>query len=445
MTISSEQRPARVSVTNQAGEALSSRWEWVERAVWTERMLEALEKGVKGGVWFSLIDKVYRPKTLMAAWRRVRTAGGAAGSDRQSLEQFESRLDINLAKLQEELETATYQPRPIRRTYIDKPGSKEKRPLGIPTVRDRVVQTALKMVLEPIFEWEFVPTSFGFRPGQGCKDALRRVEELMRAGYTWVIDADLERYFETIPHERLMGEIKRHIADGRVLDLIEGFLKQEILEDLHYWTPEKGTPQGAVISPLLSNIYLHEVDKQVRSAGYEMVRYADDFVILCQSQQEAQAALARVSELVGERGLSLHADKTSVVATHEAGQGFDFLGYRFENGTRRPRKKSLKKFKDAIRHKTRRSNGRSMAAIIRDVNRTNIGWFGYFKHSNWRTFAPLDGWIRRRLRSILRQYAKKKGIARGWDNIRWPNQYFRDLGYFSLYDAHQSLRQSSRG
>ena len=440
MTIKREQRPARVSETKQAGEA---RWDWVERAVWTDRMLEALEKGVKGGVWFSLIDKVYRPKTLMAAWRRVRAAGGAAGTDRQSLKAFERRLDANLAKLHEELKTATYRPRPIRRCYIDKPGSKEKRPLGIPAVRDRVVQTALKMVLEPIFEWEFVPTSFGFRPGQGCKDALRRVEGLMRAGYTWVIDADLKHYFETIPHERLMGEIKRHIADSRVLDLIEGFLKQQILEDLRYWTPEKGTPQGAVISPLLSNIYLHEVDKQVRLAGYEMVRYADDFVILCRSQQEAKAALAGVSALVGERGLSLHADKTSVVATHEVGQGFDFLGYHFENGTRWPRKKSLKKFKDAIRRKTRRSNGRNIAAIIRDVNRTSIGWFGYFKHSNWKTFAPLDGWIRRRLRSILRKYGKKKGIARGRDNIRWPNQYFRDLGYFSLYDAHQSLRQSS--
>jgi RNA-directed DNA polymerase len=408
-------------------------------------MLEALEKGVQGGVWFSLIDKVYRPKTLAAAWRRVRAAGGAAGSDRQSLKAFESRLDINLAKLQEELELATYQPRPIRRTYIDKPGSKEKRPLGIPAVRDRVVQTALKMVLEPIFEWEFMPTSFGFRPGQGCKDALRRVEGLMRAGYTWVIDADLKHYFETIPHERLMNEIKRRIADSRILDLIEGFLKQQILEDLRYWTPEKGTPQGAVISPLLSNIYLHEVDKQVRLAGYEMVRYADDFVILCRSQQEAKAALARVSELVDERGLSLHADKTSVVATHEVGQGFDFLGYHFENGTRWPRKKSLKKFKDAIRSKTRRSNGRSIAAIIRGVNQTSIGWYGYFKHSNWKTFRPLDGWIRRRLRSILRRYDKKKGIARGKDNIRWPNQYFRDLGYFSLYDAHQTLLQSSRG
>ena len=442
--MSCEERPAAVpGRAIQAGEAAPARWGWVEHTVWTDRMLEALERGVKGGVWFSLIDKVYRAKTLAAAWHRVRAAGGAAGSDRESLKQFESRLDTNLAKLQEELQTARYRPRPIRRVYIDKPGSLDKRPLGIPAVRDRVVQTALKMVLEPIFEWEFMPTSFGFRPGRGCKDALRRVEGLMRGGYTWVIDADLKRYFETIPHDRLMKEVKRQIADGRILDLIEGYLKQAILEDLQYWTPEKGTPQGAVISPLLSNIYLHEVDKQVSAAGYEMVRYADDFVILCKSRHEAQPALALLTHLSGERGLSLHADKTCLVATHEMGQGFDFLGYHFGNGTRWPGKKSRRKFKDAIRAKTRRSNGRSMAAIIRDVNQTNIGWFGYFKHSNGKTFKPLDGWIRRRLRSILRGYAKRKGIARGMDNIRWPNQYFRELGYFSLYDAHQSLLQSS--
>jgi len=439
-----EGKPAAVSQrTKQGGKACSERWSWVERTVWTERMLEALENGVKGGVWFSLIDKVYRRTTLDAAWKRVRQAGGAPGSDRQSLKAFESRLEVNLTQLQEELQKGTYRPRPIRRTYIDKPGSKEKRPLGIPTVRDRVVQTALKMALEPIWEREFMPTSFGFRPGLGCKDALKRVVELMREGYTWVIDADLKSYFETIPHDRLMAKIRRHIADSRILDLIEGFLKQQILEDLTYWTPEKGAPQGAVISPLLSNVYLHEMDERVKAAGYEMVRYADDLVILCKNYQEAKEALSLATELTAELGLALHADKTSVVATHEEGQGFDFLGYHFENGTRWPRKKSLKKFKDTIRSKTRRSNGCSMRTIIQNVNKTSMGWFGYFKHSHWTTFKPLDGWIRRRLRSILRGYNKEKGISRGKDNIRWPNKLFQDLGYFSLYDAHRALLQSS--
>ena len=441
--IACESKPAPVPArTKQAGEARPG-WEWVERTVWTERMLEALERGVKGGVWFSLIDKVYRPQVLLQAWRQVKGKGRAVGSDQQSLEQFEEQLEANLAKLEEELRTGSYRPRPIRRVYIDKPGSKAKRPLGIPAVRDKVVQTALKMVIEPIFEHEFIDTSFGFRPGRGCKEALRRVERLLKAGDSWVVDADLKSYFESIGHERLMVELRQRIADGRVLDLIEGFLKQQILEDLRLWTPETGSPQGAVISPLLSNMYLHEVDKAMKMAGYEMIRYADDFVILCKSQSEAEAALSRVSELLHERGLSLHAEKTSLVNTLQPGQGFDFLGYHFEKGTRWPRQKSLKKFKDAIRRKTPRRNGRSLAEIIADINKTNQGWFEYFKHSHWTTFKPLDGWIRRRLRSILRGYRKAKGISRGKDQVRWPNQYFQGLGYFSLYDAHRALLQSS--
>ena len=442
--ITSENKPATVSErTTQAGEAHADQWDWVERTVWTDRMLEALDKGVKGGVWFSLIDKVYRPRVLMAAWFQVRGKGRAVGADHQSLEQFEEQLTTNLAKLETELCTQTYRPRPIRRTFIPKLGSKEKRPLGIPAVRDKVVQTALKMVIEPIFEREFIDTSHGFRPGRGCKDALRKVERLLKAGYTWVVDADLKSYFETIRHGRLMMELQQRIADSRVLELIESFLKQQILEDLKQWTPEAGSPQGAVISPLLSNIYLHEVDKAMKAAGYEMVRYADDFVILCKSQQEAEAALARVTELVEQKRLTLHADKTSMVNTQQPGQSFEFLGYHFEKGSRWPRKKSLNKFKDTIRRKTKRSNGRSMAEIIDDVNKTSEGWFEYFKHSHWKTFKPLDGWIRRRFRTILRGYTKGKGISRGKDNIRWPNQYFRDLGYFSLYDAHRALIQSS--
>jgi RNA-directed DNA polymerase len=441
-----ESNPAAVSTrTKQAGETHADQWDWVERTAWTERMLEALEKGVKGGVWYSLMDKVYRPEVLFAAWQQVKRKGRAIGSDQQSLEQFEKHLESNLAKLEAELRTGRYRPRPIRRIYIEKPGSNSKRPLGIPSVRDKVVQTALKMVIEPIFEHEFMPTSFGFRPGRGCKDALRRVERLLKAGYTWVVDADLKSYFDTILHDHLIKDVQRHIADSRVLGMIEGYLKQQILEDLKHWSPQTGTPQGAVVSPLLSNIYLHEVDKSMESAGYEMVRYADDFVILCKGRAEAEAALALVTDLVQARGLSLHGEKTSLVDTRQSGQGFDFLGYHFEKGSRWPSNKSLKKFKDTIRRKTRRSNGRSMTVIISDVNTTTKGWFEYFKHSHWTTFKPLDGWIRRRFRSILRGYKKGKGISRGKDHIRWPNKYFRDLGYFSLYDAHRTLLQSSRG
>jgi RNA-directed DNA polymerase len=444
MSVPNEAQPAPVSETAmQAGETRPDQWAWVERSVWTERMLEALEKGVKGGVWFSLIDKVYRPSTLYAAWLSVKANKGSAGSDHQSIEAFERNLTQNLGKLEEEIRSGQYRPRPIRRVYIDKPGSKDKRPLGIPTVRDRVVQAALRLVIEPIWEKEFVSHSYGFRPGLGCKDALREVEVLLKAGYTWVVDADLKSYFDSIPHAGLMNELRRFIADGRVLDLLEGFLKQDILEDLALWTPEQGTPQGAVISPLLSNLYLHPVDMAMAGAGFRMIRYADDFVLLCRSQAESQAGLELVRKLTAARGLSLHPEKTRLVDAQLTGVGFDFLGYHFEGGTRWPRKKSLRNFKDTIRRKTGRSKGSSLAAIVVDVNRTCRGWFEYFKHSNRWTFRPLDGWIRRRLRSLLRRQHKLKGISGGYDNIRWPNRFFRDLGLFSLEVAHRTLTQSS--
>lgn len=442
--IGDEQNPVEVSEkATQAGETRPTEWTWVERSVWTERMLEALEKGVKGGVWFSLIDKVYRPETLRRAFVRVKANKGSAGTDHQTIAQFERKLEENLAKLHEELRTGTYRPRPIRRVYIDKPGSRGKRPLGIPSVRDRVVQAALRMVVEPIFERRFAPQSYGFRPKRGCKDALRRVERLLKAGYAFVVDADLQAYFDSIPHESLMREVRKDIADGRVLELIEMFLTQGVLEGLEVWTPEQGTPQGAVISPLLANLYLDPVDEAMAQAGFEMVRYADDFVILCQSREEAEAALNLVHRLTAERGLTLHPEKTRLVDARLPGVGFDFLGYHFERGTRWPRKKSLKKVKDAIRAKTKRSNGHSLERIIRDVNRTLVGWFEYFKHSHKWTFPGLDGWIRRRLRSILRKRAKLRGISRGRDHQRWPNAFFRDHGLFSLGDAHRAHFQSS--
>jgi RNA-directed DNA polymerase len=355
---------------------------------------------------------------------------------------FESDCATNLARLGEEIHTDTYCPRPIRRTYIDKPGSKEKRPLGIPTVRDRVTQTAVSLVIEPILEREFAPHSYGFRPGRGCKDALREVDRLLKAGYTYVVDADIKAYFDSIPHEPLMAEVRKYIADGRVLALIEAYLKQDILEELALWTPETGTPQGAVLSPLLANLYLHPVDVAMAEAGYQMIRYADDFVILCRSREEAENALDTVRTMLTERGLALHPDKTRLVDTTTPEGGFDFLGYRFEQGTRFPRKKSLKKFKDAIREKTKRTSGASLAAIIGDVNSTLRGWLEYFKHSRERTFPPLDGWVRRRLRSILRKRSKRQGISLGYDHIRWPNKFFQAHGLFSLEAAHVALRQS---
>ena len=429
--------PARAT---RAGET-SDRWSWVEPSVWTPRMLVALEQGVKGGKWYSLMDKVYAPDTLEASFNEVAENKGAAGVDHVTIERFARDRDANLKSLSEALRNGSYRPQAIRRHYIPKPGTQEKRPLGIPTVRDRVVQTALRKVLEPIFERDFAAQSYGFRPQRGCKDALRRVDELLKAGYIHVVDADLKSYFDTIPKDRLLTLLKQKVVDGRILTLIEGFLEQSVLDGAREWTPEQGTPQGAVISPLLSNIYLDSLDHLMAQRGFEMVRYADDFVVLCRSRQEAEAALVEVQQWTASAGLTLHPTKTRVV---NARKGFEFLGYRFAVGKRWPRDKSLRKFKDTIRAKTKRTSGHSLRGIITDTNRTLRGWFEYFKHSHSTTFEPIDGWVRRRLRSILRKRHRGKSISHGYDHIKWPNAFFARHGLFSLQQAYAQARQSSR-
>src|SRR5271157_2673915 len=354
MAKSTEEQPEAVSEkARRAGEILR-RWCWVEPLVWTMRMLTALEQGVKGGKWFSLIDKVHPERILRAAFSQVAANKGAAGVDHVTVKMFDERLEENLKKLSEDLQSGHYRPQQIRRHYIPKPGSKEKRPLGIPTVRDRVVQTALRAVLEPIFERDFAAHSYGFRPNRGCKDALRRVDGLLAKGYHWIVDADLKSYFDTIPHSHLLARVKEKIADGRVLELLKAFLTQRVMETAEGWAPEEGTPQGAVVSPLLSNIYLDPLDQQMAQRGYEMIRYADDFVILCRSEAEARVALAEVQAWTASAGLTLHPTKTRIVDARLAG-GFDFLGYHFAAGKRWPRAKSLGKFKDTIRSKTRRT------------------------------------------------------------------------------------------
>ncbi|WP_269434389.1 reverse transcriptase domain-containing protein [Vineibacter terrae] len=312
----------------------------------------------------------------------------------------------------------------------------------MPTVRDRVVQTALRMVVEPIFEAGFAAQSYGFRPGRGCKDALRRVDGLLRAGYEHVVDVDLKSYFDTIPHDRLMALVGQKVSDGRILELVGQFLRQGILDGLAAWTPEGGTPQGAVISPLLSNIYLDPLDQLMAASGYEMVRYADDFVVLCRSEAEAAQALAMIGQWTAAAGLVLHPLKTRTVKARQ--QSFEFLGYRFEGGRRWPRAKSLTKFKDTVRAKTRRNSGHSLEAIIADLNPALRGWFNYFQHSYRTTFPSLDGWIHTRLRSVRRKRRKGKGIARGADHQRWPNAFFAKHGLFSLRAAHALTCQSSR-
>jgi RNA-directed DNA polymerase len=405
-------------------------------------MVSALDNGVKGGRWYSLMDKVYAPATLDAAWIRVLVNDGAAGVDGQSIKRFEARDEEYLTELEMALRNGSYRPQPIRRVEIPK-GDGRMRPLGIPTVKDRIVQTAVKLVIEPIFEATFRPTSYGFRPGRGCRDALREVARLIADGYTFVVDADFESYFDTIPHERLIRRVEEHVSDGRILDLLCSWLDQDILHGLQQWTPTAGTPQGAVISPLLANIYLHPLDELMEARGYRMVRYADDFVVLCKSHEEAEAALALVRAWVAENGLRLHPGKTHVGDCREAGQGFEFLGYRFEAGRRFVRRKSLDRLKETIRAKTRRSRGDSLERIIVDLNRPLRGWFAYFKHAHQRTFIVLDKFIRRRLRAVLRKQRKRPGFGATFnDHQRWPNSFFANAGLLALHTAWMDARHS---
>jgi len=404
-------------------------------------MLTALETGGNGGRWFSLMDKVWARATLEAAFRAVEANRGAPGADYQSIEIFGRDLDRNLDDLSRELREGRYRPSAVRRVWIDKPGGREKRPLGIPTVRDRVVQAALRMVLEPIFERDFAEHSYGFRPGRGCKNALRRVEELLHRGEVWVVDADLRSYFDTIPHGPLMRRVRERVTDGRVLELVGAFLTQRVMDGMDEWTPERGSPQGAVLSPLLSNIYLDPLDHEMAMAGLEMVRYADDLVVLCRSRAEAEAALERLRRWVGNAGLTLHPEKTRIVDARERG-GFDFLGYHFERGMKWPRRKSQRKLREALRAKTKRTSGQSLERIIAEIKPILRGWFEYFKHSHKSTFDAEDKWVRMRLRSILRRRAGRVGRGRGADHQRWPNAYFAKRGLYSLKAAHAQACQS---
>ena len=407
-------------------------------------MLAALQRGVKGGKWHSLIDKVYRLETLELGWAQVEKNAGAAGVDRMSVERFAQGRHRYLAELAQALRDGSYRPLPVRRVYI--PKGKKQRPLGIPAVKDRVVQAALKLVIEPIFEHEFEPRSYGFRQGLGCKDALREVDRHLIAGYFWVVDADLQSYFDTIPHDPLLAKVGNRIGDGHVMALIQGFLKQDIMENLKRWTPISGSPQGAVVSPLLANAYLHELDVEMREAGLVMVRYADDAVVLCRSREEAEVALARMRAWVSENGLTLNPDKTHVGDCRAEGQGFEFLGYRFEAGRRLVRKKSLMALRDKVRARTPRNRGGSIESVIASLNPTLKGWYAYFKQAHRFTFSSIDGFIRRRLRAMLRKQKHRPGQGRCLnDHKRWPNSFFADLGLFTMSGAHRLARQSRCG
>lgn len=416
---------------------LRLRWEWAEPTIWTDKMLTALENGVKGGKWFSLIDKIYSKSTLYLAWQKVRKNKGAAGVDAISIERFTAKEEKYLQELHIEIREGTYKPNAVKRVYIPK-GKGKTRPLGIPTVKDRIAQQAVKLVIEPIFEKIFIDSSYGFRPNKGAKDALREVDRLLKEGYNWVVDADLASYFDTIPHDNLMGKVRNHISDKNLLGLIDKWLNQEIFEETKSWTPIQGTPQGAVLSPLLANLYLHDLDVQITNHDLKIVRYADDFVILTKSQKDAKIAMDLIQKWTEGNGLTIHPEKTHVCNWLVEEEGFDFLGYRFENGKKWIRHKSIMSFRDKVRMKTKRNCGKSIEKVIEDLNRTLKGWYNYFKHVSKYGLGTFDSFVRRRLRSILRSQNKRPGYGRTIkDHTTWPNSYFANLGLFSMEDARR--------
>lgn len=447
MTGTDEWNPPTVPAGDKPEGEVYGRWPWVERAVWKERMLETLERGPRNGVWHSLIDKVYAERTLWAAWATVRAKAGASGVDRQTVGMFERVALAQITKLAQELREDRYRPMPVRRVLIPKPGTNEPRPLGIPAVRDRIVQAALRMVLEPIFERDFARESFGFRPARSTHHALARVEQLLAEGYTQVVDADLKSYFDTIPHAALLARIHAKVVDGRILRLVERFLQAGVMEEHKGWAATLvGTPQGGVISPLLANIYLDGLDWKLHYGGWELVRYADDFVVLCRTREHAEAVLADVRLWCEQAGLQLHPAKTRLVDMSEPG-GFDFLGYHFERTHQWPRDKSVKKVRQKLHDLTRRTCGENLAELVRErINPVLRGWQQYFRRSsNGCTQAALDGYVRSRLRAILRKRQGKRGRSRGADHQRWPNSYFHALGLLCLEQLWLSSRPVPNG
>lgn len=372
----------------------------------------------------SLIDKVWNWKNLNEAWKKVKQNKGAGGVDRVSIEAFEANLEQNLNEIQRLLKQDRYVPNPVKRVYIPKPDG-TKRPLGIPTIRDRVVQQALKNVIEPIFEPEFLDSSFGYRPKKNAKQAIEQIEEIRDQGHDWVVDADIKAFFDTVDNEKLIDAVAERISDGRVLRLIRSFLEAGIMEQgLGLKESIIGVPQGGVISPLLANIYLHHLDVQMAELGYEMVRYADDFLVLCRDEEKAENALYHVKEILKDLELRLHPEKTKIKNFSE---GIDFLGFTVFLDHKVPQKEAVNRYKDVIRRVTRRSLPINLEMVIQRLNPIIIGWGNYFKiaNVNW-LYKSLDSWTRMRLRAFKE---KKKSYL---SNLRITNESMKDLGLKSL-------------
>lgn len=381
---------------------------------------------MKKKVWYSLYDKVYRMENLIEAFNLVKKNKGAPGVDKITIKQYGIKLKNNLEVLQEKLKAKTYQPKPVRRKLIPKDDKGNMRPLGIPTVEDRIVQAAIRNIIEPIFEEDFLSCSYGFRPNISAHMALDKVSDYLKEGYTFVIDADLQSYFDTIPHDKLEQCIRKRMVDGSVIKLIRQFLKAGIVENQTWIDVPQGAPQGGVISPLLSNIYLHQLDELVTERGHRMVRFADDFIILCRSEKGANRVMNGVTKFLEEElGLKVHPTKSKVVNVMEI--PFTFLGYEFyRTDIRRIDPKKEEKFKKRIKEITRRNQTVNIQTLIKEeLNPYLRGWANYFKYGNVKTkFRKYDSWIRRRLRMVQLRSWRKVGKLhtmlrkKGWGERR---------------------------
>lgn len=367
-------------------------------------------------------------RLMRQAFQAVKRNRGAAGVDKVSIQMFAANLEENLAALMRELKTGTFKPLPLRRVHIPKgPGTTKLRPLGIPVVKDRIAQEVVRRLLAPIFEPRFHDHSYGFIPGRNCHQAVEQVLEFHRQGHPVVLDADIKGFFDNLSHRIIMEAVAAEVADGNILDLVQRFLTAGVLEEGLFQPTTVGTPQGGVISPLLANIVLNRLDWQLHAAGYRFVRYADDFVVLCQDRRQAQEALRLVRQVLeGELGLQLSPEKTKITTY---GSGYDFLGFRLSSRSRRMRDKSVRKFKDKVREITTRHHNLDSGIVAR-LNQVIRGTAHYFATRfatcRW-TFQKLDSWIRMRLRAMK---LKRKNYN---DNRKLRVGYFRrQLGLLTL-------------